>query len=471
MANKILNTVLFTLVCIISINAQASKTIFILDGSGSMWGKLGDDTKIEIARNVLKDAIKSIDGENLGLFIYGHRRKSDCSDIEMVFTPGSGNQALFNTAIDQINPTGKTPLARSAMEVIEYLKTSGARANVILITDGIETCEGDLCNVIKEAKEAGVDFILHIVGFGLGDEDRKSLECAAQAGGGMYMDADDEIGLSEAIEASKELKVEDVATRLSVECIKDGQLVDALIEVFDSEKKDRITQVRSYTSVETNPALLGMPYGKYDIKISIIGEPGIPAAWMKGIEINVDTVRKERVDFTAGLVEILITDNENLHDATINIHRNDTGDRVEGGRSYNHEKSNPAIYNLSPGDYKVLVKSVSIKGEEIEQEIPFNIKSKETTNVKSEFHSGTLSVGVQRGEVLTDAIVSIVSLSTGKTVVQGRTYKSPQSNPKTFKLSPGKYKIIAKVVKSTESEETQVEIAPGKNQTIAIRLK
>lgn len=459
----IIHLLIFILATTIGLGAQSSNTIFILDGSGSMWGKMGDKTKIEIARNVLKEAIKSIEDSNLGLYVYGHRRKSDCSDIEMVFSPGLGSQMSFNSSIDQINPTGKTPLARSAVQVIDYLKSTGEKANVILITDGIETCDGDLCTVIKEAKEAGIEFVLHIVGFGLGDEDRKPLECAAQAGGGMYMDADDETGLSEAIEASKELKVEDIASRLSVECVKDDQLVDALIEVYESGTDEMITQVRSYASEETNPALIGIPYGDYDLKISVTGETGIPPRWIKSIEIDVDTIRKEHIDFTAGLVEILVLDNGSLHDATLNIYRNETGERVEGGRSYAHDKANPAKYDLSPGYYKAVVKSVTIEGAGIEREFPFEINSRETSSIKCEFNSGMVSVEVKRGGALADAVLRIDSQLSGKFVAQGRTYTSAQSNPKKFKLSPGTYTINARLVKSKISKELQIEVKPGQD--------
>ena len=80
---------------------------------------------------------------------------------------------------------GRTPLANTALKVIEDLKRKKGSATIILISDGVESCGGDLCEVVKEAKQAGVDFILHIVGFDLAESDRLALECAAKAGDGM----------------------------------------------------------------------------------------------------------------------------------------------------------------------------------------------------------------------------------------------------------------------------------------------
>ncbi|MEZ4685301.1 MAG: hypothetical protein R3B47_04320 [Bacteroidia bacterium] len=51
--------------------------------------------------------------------------------------------------LQQIKPLGKTPLAASALMVIERLKTANEKATIILITDGIESCGGDLCEVVE----------------------------------------------------------------------------------------------------------------------------------------------------------------------------------------------------------------------------------------------------------------------------------------------------------------------------------
>ncbi|MFZ3046354.1 MAG: VWA domain-containing protein, partial [Desulfatirhabdiaceae bacterium] len=49
---------------------------FILDGSGSMWGKAGDKTKIEAAKTVFSRIIPGLAPEvKTGLVAYGHRRK------------------------------------------------------------------------------------------------------------------------------------------------------------------------------------------------------------------------------------------------------------------------------------------------------------------------------------------------------------------------------------------------------------
>ena len=63
--------------------APAARILFILDASGSMWGKLDGKEKIVIAREVMEELINGLpEGVHVGLEVYGHRRKGDCEDIE-----------------------------------------------------------------------------------------------------------------------------------------------------------------------------------------------------------------------------------------------------------------------------------------------------------------------------------------------------------------------------------------------------
>ena len=164
---------------------QPSPILFIYDASGSMWGQLDGKTKKEIASEVLATTVGNLpEDQNVGLIAYGHRNKSDCNDIEYLVALTNNSKAKVTGAVKAINPIGRTPLARSATMAIESLKKSNTKATIILITDGIESCDGDLCKVISDAKANGIDFKLHIVGFGLKEGEKKQLKCAAKAGDG-----------------------------------------------------------------------------------------------------------------------------------------------------------------------------------------------------------------------------------------------------------------------------------------------
>ncbi|MES9972126.1 MAG: hypothetical protein ABW092_18995 [Candidatus Thiodiazotropha sp.] len=74
-------------------------------------------------------------------------------------------------------------------------------AEIVLVSDGLETCKRDPCEAVKQAKQAGVRFRLHVVGFDLKNEETAQLKCMAEAGGGRYVLANNAHELSTGIDA------------------------------------------------------------------------------------------------------------------------------------------------------------------------------------------------------------------------------------------------------------------------------
>jgi von Willebrand factor type A domain len=174
------------------VNAATSvkKLVFILDASGSMWGKVGGKTKIEIAREVLTGIIADLpDTAEVGLVAYGHRSKGDCNDVEDLVPLGKVNKKKLISTLKALNPKGKTPISRSVKMAVEKLKSVEDEVAILLVSDGKETCEGDPCGLVKKLKESGVNFKMHVVGFDVSAEEKAQLDCMAQSGGGLYFTA------------------------------------------------------------------------------------------------------------------------------------------------------------------------------------------------------------------------------------------------------------------------------------------
>jgi secreted protein with Ig-like and vWFA domain len=71
---------------------------------------------------------------------------------------------------------------------------------VVVVTDGAETCDGDPEEAVRSLVAAGFDTTVNIVGFALDDEELKARMTAwAEAGGGVFTDAQDQSDLSAAI--------------------------------------------------------------------------------------------------------------------------------------------------------------------------------------------------------------------------------------------------------------------------------
>jgi len=164
--------------------------LFILDGSNSMWGQVEGVAKIKTAQDVLADLVADLPKDTkVGLMVYGHRSRESCDDIEILSSIGADGPAELVKKIRSIQPTGKTPIANALFgSLIAFSKFEGQNNHVVLISDGIETCGGDVCMAASVIANANIKPRVHVVGFDVGEEERDQLQCVALAGGGTYYD-------------------------------------------------------------------------------------------------------------------------------------------------------------------------------------------------------------------------------------------------------------------------------------------
>jgi len=170
--------------------ATEARVMIVLDGSGSMWQKIEGKTRIEVARDVIHDLMADWDPEvQVGLMSYGHRRKEDCSDIETLVPVGPPQPQAVVVAVNALKPQGMTPLSEAVRRAAGDLAFTEKPATVVLVSDGIETCRQDPCELGAELEKAGVAFTVHVIGFGLTSAEEAGLRCLAKNTGGMYLSA------------------------------------------------------------------------------------------------------------------------------------------------------------------------------------------------------------------------------------------------------------------------------------------
>jgi len=176
------------------------KAMIIFDASGSMQEQIDGVTKIVMAKDALKEVVNSWNPKvELGLTAYGHRVKSDCSDIEIIVPIGKLNKKSMIDTVLTIQPKGMTPIAKSLRQVVNSLREHNGTTTIILISDGHESCEENPCGAAKQLKAEGVNFVAHVIGFHVDSKTDKQLECIAHATGGEYFSAKNAASLTEAI--------------------------------------------------------------------------------------------------------------------------------------------------------------------------------------------------------------------------------------------------------------------------------
>jgi Ca-activated chloride channel family protein len=186
---------------------SAASAIVVLDASGSMWATLGGKSRIEIARQALGELLRGWDPKvEIGLAAYGHRKKGDCNDIEILAPVAPVDAARLERIVADVQPKGMTPLSAAVRKAAEALRFTERRSSVILISDGIETCNADPCELGAELERLGVDFTVHVVGFDVAKQDVAGLRCLARATGGSYFRAGDAAALRGALrDAGREI--------------------------------------------------------------------------------------------------------------------------------------------------------------------------------------------------------------------------------------------------------------------------
>ena len=177
------------------------KTIIVMDGSGSMWGQIDGRPKLEIARETVADVLGKLPpDQTLGLIAYGHRRKGDCKDIELMVAPAPGTSRQVLKAVNEMRFLGMTPLSEAVRQAAEALRYTEQAATVVLVTDGLETCSMDPCAMGTELEKSGVNFTAHVIGFGLSKDEGAKVACLATNTGGRYLQASDGASLAAALQ-------------------------------------------------------------------------------------------------------------------------------------------------------------------------------------------------------------------------------------------------------------------------------
>ena len=298
---------------------QEGNLMFILDASGSMWGQVEGKAKIAIAKDVLVDLIEDLpQGLNVGLVAYGHRRKGDCSDVEELVPLGVLDKQKLVEKIKALSPKGKTPITLSVKTTAEKLKTLEDETTVILVSDGKETCEGDPCALVKELRESGVRFVMHVIGFGVSKEERKQLECIAGAGGGMYYAAKNAGEFQMA--AKKVIKQPEFKGGvLEVTATKNGKPFTAWVYIHRSGEKKHLTYKHS---TEKRPASFKLLPGVYDIKVRDDSVPEKPEVNVKGVEVKAGETLERIVEFAGeGFLEVSPVKEGKLFDPWVYVQR------------------------------------------------------------------------------------------------------------------------------------------------------
>ena len=197
--------------------SQTENILIILDSSGSMGLTLadkmpaqGEQTKLAIAKQTILNVLKNVPPHvHVGLRVYGDKASSwdPCNDSRLLAPLAPNNRLRISSELISLKPVGATPISYSLSQAIrqDFAGVQGKKT-IILVSDGMETCDADPCNVMINMLRHGVNVKIDVLGFGIHDyAATRQLQCVAKSTFGQYVDAqnaDDLLsGLSRALGA------------------------------------------------------------------------------------------------------------------------------------------------------------------------------------------------------------------------------------------------------------------------------
>ncbi|WP_151524046.1 vWA domain-containing protein [Serinicoccus kebangsaanensis] len=165
----------------------------VLDASGSMAAEARSGTRMAEAKAAIAEFADTLpEGSTVSLRIYGHEgdntdagKAESCESSEVVFEGDAAGSGL-GEALDEVESVGWTPLARAVRDSADDIPEDATDGIVYVVTDGLESCGGDPVQAAQDLAGSGVEPIVNVIGFEVGDADQQALRAMAEAGGGEF---------------------------------------------------------------------------------------------------------------------------------------------------------------------------------------------------------------------------------------------------------------------------------------------
>ncbi|GAA4462677.1 hypothetical protein GCM10023093_09760 [Nemorincola caseinilytica] len=146
----------------------------------------GNRIKTKVADELilrLMDSVYRVNSDvEFSLRVFGHQstvQENDCHDTRNEVPFAKDNKLQMEYRLDDIKPLGVTSIAYALQQAAEYdlIDVNRNAYSIILITDGGESCGGDICAVMKKLAESKVFFRPYIINLESSASVRASYTC------------------------------------------------------------------------------------------------------------------------------------------------------------------------------------------------------------------------------------------------------------------------------------------------------
>ncbi len=417
-------------------NKQKVRILFLLDGSGSMWGVWENEQKINIAKRLLiqlVDSLSQFDNIEMALRAYGHRSpkvRQDCKDTRLEVPFGINNKDLIIKKLKDIIPKGTTPIAYSlSMAANDFPQDRRYRNIIILITDGIEECGGDPCAVSLALQRRGVILKPFIIGLNIDSKLADQLDCV-----GHFFNATEEKSFGKILNVVVSNAINNTTAQVNLLDIY-GKPTETDVNLTFYDHKTGEIKYNFYHTLNARglpDTLFIDPLYKYDITVH-----SIPPVTKSNVELVSGKHNIIPIDCPQGYLKLKINGITNYLDLQALVKRPGTEEIIHVQKFNTTQK-----YLVGKYDLEILtLPRITIKGISIEQSHTYTVEVPQPGKVN--IFSSQYMLG------------SIYRIVNGK--MEWICEISSSDRTQVITMQPGEYRIVYKRKDAAITEYTNVK--------------
>ncbi|MFO7879626.1 MAG: vWA domain-containing protein [Bacteroidota bacterium] len=422
-----------------------TRILFIFDSSQSMLGRWDGRRKIDVARNLLSemlDSLNTIDNLEIGLRVYGHQKPvppQDCSDTKLEVPFEEDNIGEINFVLEELVAKGTTPIARSLEEgAYDFPDDEFSRNIIVLITDGVEACDGDPCAVSLALQQKGVILKPFIIGLGLDVDLKDVFDCV-----GFYFDASNSKQFRHALHAVVDQVMNFTSAQVNLLDSKGNPTETNVTMSFHDELSGKIRYNYIHTINEKgNPDTVLLDImTKYDLQVHTI-----PEVWKDSIVLKPGIHNIIEVPAPQGFLETIVAGSNPVDNGISCIVRK------KGSMETLHLQDANSIQKYITGSYDLEFLSlprIKIENVDIEQSEVSQIVIPEPGTLRIDFQNHPIGSIIHEEGDFQEKIYTL----------------NPYEKDLELRLQPGTYRLVyryAKDKKTRNSVEKQFKIRSGK---------
>lgn len=433
-------------------NVEKVRILFIFDASNSMNAQWQKTSKIKVARNLLLqtlDSLEKIDNVELALRVYGHQVKilpgqQDCSDtkLEVPFASSHTNVVRMKDKLRGVECKGTTPIALSLEQAgnMDFPPCDNCRNVIILITDGIEACDGDPCAVAKALHSKGIKLKPFIIGVGLDTSYLGQFQCV-----GEFLSADTEDSFKSVLGYVISQAVNNTTVQVHLKDINGKPLeTDVTMSFYDQKSGALVDNFMHTMNAKRVPDTISLnPLPTYHMVVNTI-----PPVELKDIKLKPGTHNIIEIDAPQGYLDVRVQGSTNTSDIKCIIRKDGEMRTIYAQDLNTRQKLIVGKYDLEILTLpRLYMDDVSIKqGIATKIAVPQN---------------GYLTIRKRNGPC------QIFVLRDGKQ--EWVCNVGDSFTPQTVALLPGKYLVVFRAENSLSTANTiqkKINIAPGYEEII-----